>query len=93
VLGGLHVLGRHIGNAGVRTAVALFDEEVCDLKRLRDLLAVGVKIELDTPLLLASIKSVVVGEECGAWPEGNDEARAPFRIGDLVEARKPAFTS
>ena len=73
VLGGLHVLGRDVGDAGVRPAVALFDKEIRDLERLRDLLAVGVKIELDASPLPAPRKSVV--GECRAGPEGDDKMR------------------
>jgi hypothetical protein len=45
-------------------AGALFDKEVRDLERLRDLLPVGVEIELNAPPFAVSIKAVVVGEEC-----------------------------
>ena len=91
VLGGLHVLGRHVGDAGARAAVALFDKEIRDLERLRDLLPVGVKIELDTSPLPAPIKAVVVGEECRAGPEGDDEATAALGFGDCVGSEKPGL--
>ena len=88
VLGGLHVLGRHVWDAGVGAAVALFDKEVRDLERLGDLLPVGVKIELDTPPLSVPIKAVVVGEECRAGPECDDEAIPAFGVGDRVGSKK-----
>ena len=71
--------------------VALFDKEVRDLERLRDLLPVGVKIELDASALPAPIKPVVVGEECRARPEGDDEAIPTFGVGDRVGSEKPGL--
>ena len=58
----------------------------------RRYLAVSTSLDgTDTFPLLASIKPVVVGEEYRAGPEGNDEAAAPFRFGNLVGSEEASF--